>query len=62
MAKVILTTGGFRPSGHIPVSVDASDVAMKSQGEIEAVICEGISPSSPAEAGLQGILSYLIPA
>ena len=43
MAKVILTTGGFRPSGHTPVSVDASEVAMKSQGEIEAVICEGIS-------------------
>ena len=43
MAKVILTTGGFRPSGPTTVSGGLSAGAMKTQGEIEAVICEGIS-------------------
>ena len=43
MAKVILTNEGFRPCGPDTVSGDVSEVAMKTQGEIEAVICEGIS-------------------
>jgi uncharacterized protein YbcI len=41
MAKVILTKEGFRPCGTTIVSVNEG--AMKTQGEIEAVICEGIS-------------------
>jgi uncharacterized protein YbcI len=43
MAKVMLTNDGFRPCSAITLSGDASGVAMKTQGEIEAVICEGIS-------------------
>jgi uncharacterized protein YbcI len=43
MAKVILTNEGFRPIGPTTVSGDISEAAMKTQGEIEAVICEGIS-------------------
>jgi len=42
MAKVILTNEGFRRAIlHRQRSV--SEGAMKTQGEIEAVICEGIS-------------------
>jgi uncharacterized protein YbcI len=43
MAKIILTNGGFRPCGSTTASRDDSEGAMKTQGEIEAVICEGIS-------------------
>ncbi len=43
MAKVILTKEGFRPCGPATVSGSVSEGAMKTQGEIEAVICEGIS-------------------
>ena len=43
MAKVILTKEGFRPSGPTTDSGSVSEVAMKTQGEIEAVICQGIS-------------------
>ena len=43
MAKVILTKEGFRPCGPTTDSGNVSEVAMKTQGEIEAVICEGIS-------------------
>jgi uncharacterized protein YbcI len=43
MAKVVLTNGGFQPSGPITVSGAISEVAMKTQGEIEAAICEGVS-------------------
>jgi uncharacterized protein YbcI len=43
MAKVVLTNEGFRPLGPQTVSAETSEVAMKTQGEIEAVICEGIS-------------------
>ncbi len=43
MAKVMLINGGFQPCGLTSVSGDVSEVAMKTQGEIEAVICEGIS-------------------
>jgi uncharacterized protein YbcI len=43
MAKVILTNEGFHPCGPTTLSVSDSEVAMKTQGEIEAVICEGIS-------------------
>ncbi|MGA2796950.1 MAG: DUF2294 domain-containing protein [Thermoguttaceae bacterium] len=43
MAKVTLTKEGFRPSGPTTDSGNVSEVAMKTQGEIEAVICEGIS-------------------
>jgi uncharacterized protein YbcI len=39
----MLTHDGFRPCGAMNLSGDASEVAMKTQGEIEAVICEGIS-------------------
>jgi uncharacterized protein YbcI len=43
MAKVRLTSEGFRPCDPISVSEDVSEVAMKTQGEIEAAICEGVS-------------------
>ena len=43
MAKVVLINRGFCPCGPTSVSGDSSEVAMKTQGEIEAVICEGIS-------------------
>jgi len=43
MAKVILTKEGFRPCDTTTVSGGVSEVAMRTQGEIEAVICEGIS-------------------
>ena len=43
MAKVILTNRGFHPYDPVTISGDTSEVAMKTQGEIEAVICEGIS-------------------
>ena len=43
MAKVILKNGGFSPCGPIVVDGGHSEVAMKTQGEIEAAICEGIS-------------------
>jgi len=43
MAKVILTKEGFRPCGPTTASASVSEGAMKTQGEIEAVICEGIS-------------------
>jgi uncharacterized protein YbcI len=39
----MLTNEGFRPFGTKTVRGDTSEVAMKTQGEIEAVICEGIS-------------------
>ena len=43
MAKVILTKEGFRPCGPTTVSGNVSEGTMKTQGEIEAAICEGIS-------------------
>ena len=43
MAKVMLINGGFRPCSPTTVNGCDSEVAMKTQGEIEAVICEGIS-------------------
>ncbi len=43
MAKVILTKEGFRPGSPTTVIGSVSEGAMKTQGEIEAVICEGIS-------------------
>jgi len=43
MAKVVMTNGSFRPCGPTTISGDTSEVVMKTQGEIEAVICEGIS-------------------
>jgi len=43
MAKVILTKEGFRPCGPTTVRGSDGEVAMKTQGEIEAIICEGIS-------------------
>src|SRR3989304_1122038 len=44
MTKLILSpNGGFRACSPTTVNGDASKVAMKTQGEIEAAICEGIN-------------------
>ena len=43
MAKVTLINGGFRPCGPTTVHGESSEVAMKTVGEIEAAICEGVS-------------------
>ncbi len=43
MTNVLPTNGGFHPCGPTIVSGDNSEVAMKTQGEIEAVVSEGIN-------------------
>jgi uncharacterized protein YbcI len=43
MAKVVLTNGIFCPCGPTTAYGNSSEVAMKTLGEIEAAICEGVS-------------------
>ena len=43
MTNVLPTNGGVLPCGSTTVNGDISGVTMKTQGEIEAVISEGIS-------------------
>jgi len=38
-----LSSAGFRPCGPLPESGDTFEVTMKTQGEIEAAICEGVA-------------------
>ena len=38
-----MSSAGFRPCGPLPESGDTFEVTMKTQGEIEAAICEGVA-------------------